>query len=189
MVRPLRRLAVVGRRLLSARVREGQAWTRTGFTLDRPALEARSLGRLGALIDGFRARGLCSDPAFEAARRFTSFTNLAALPVLTRGGAMDLYEQLKERYAGRGDIFARGTGGWTGEPVHIWRDRRVDDTGYGMLIELQQVMGWRPGMPCHCFWADPRELGIRERTNRGLLGALKMIRPGALCGVPGRRTG
>lgn len=167
---------MAGRRLLSARVREGQAWTRAGFRLDRPALEARSLKRLAQLIDGFRARGLCTESVFEAARRLTSIAELAALPVLTRRGAMDLYERLKERYALRHGVYARGTGGWTGEPVHVWRDRRVDDTGYGMLLEMQALMGWRPGMPCYCLWADPRELGIHEHTNRGPLGALRMVR-------------
>lgn len=154
--------------------------------LERAEYERRSLARLARLIDSFRRRGLCTDSAYRRVSNLASFGGLDSLPVLTRAGAAELFERLKPLYAGNPRVFAKGTGGWSGETVHHYRDRRVDDYGYGMLIEMQQVAGWRPGMACYCLWGDPRELGVNYQPPRGLRRALSMVHLHG-CYAPGER--
>ncbi len=184
--RLLRRLAVAGGLLRRPLARAGRAWTRSGFQLERAEYERRSLARLAQLIESFRRRGLCADAAYGRVGNLASFGGLSSLPVLTRAKAVALFEQLRELYREQRDVYAKGTGGWSGEPVHHYRDRRVDDYGYGMLIEMQRVAGWRPGMACHCLWGDPRELGVDYQPPRGLKGALSMVHLHG-CYAPGER--
>jgi hypothetical protein len=173
--RTLRHLAVAGRRWSSAEVRRGQAWTRGGWRLSRAELERRSLARLAGLVARFRQQGLCVAPAFGETAAFTRLADLAALPVLTRAGAIELYQRLTPLYAGRRDVYARGTGGWTGEPVHYFSSRNVDAASYGMRLELQALMGWWPGMACYSLWANPQELGLNQRRQGGLARAMRMV--------------
>jgi phenylacetate-CoA ligase len=172
----LRRLAVAGRRWSSAEVRRGQAWTRSGWRLSHAELERRSLARLAGLVARFRRQGLCAGPAFGEIATFTSLADLDVLPVLTRTGVIELYQRLKPLYAKRHDVSMRGTGGWTGEPVHYFSSRGVDAASYGMRLEMQALMGWRPGMACYSLWANPQELGLNQRRQGRLAQAMRMVR-------------
>lgn len=184
--RQLRRFAAAGGLLKRPLARRGLAWTRHGFRIKRSDYERRSLRQLALLISAFRRRGLCDDGAFDGIGEMRSFAEIGKLPVLTRAGAVVLFERLKHLYADRDDVYAKGTGGWSGEPVHHYRDRRVDDYDYGMRLEMQRVMGWRPEMACYCLWGDPRELGINYTGGGWLKRAVRMVRRYG-CYAPGPR--
>lgn len=174
-VRVLRRTVVTAGCIKRPLARYAIRWTRQGFLLPRTEYERRSLKRLVNMVESFRARGLCAEPAYSRLPAMNSFSELAELPVLTRAGAQDLFERLRILYSRRRYVYALGTGGWSGEPVHYFRDRSVDDYSYGMLIEMQGIMGWRPEMACYCLWGDPRELGINYAPGTGLRRIARMV--------------
>jgi len=45
-----------------------------------------------------------------------------------------------------------------------------------MRLEMQALMGWRPGMACYSLWANPRELGLNQRRQGRLAQAMRMVR-------------
>jgi len=182
----LRGLAVAAGLLRRPLARRGLAWTRQGFQLDRAAYERRSLRQLANLISDFQQRGLCEDPSFACVTAMCSLAEVSRLPVLSRAGAVALFERLREQYASCNDVYSKGTGGWSGEPVHHFRNRRVDDFDYGMRFEMQRVMGWRPEMACYCLWGDPRELGLNYAQGGRFKRGLRMVRRYG-CYAPGPR--
>ncbi|MBN2081004.1 phenylacetate--CoA ligase family protein [bacterium] len=173
--RVLRRLVVTAKYFGNPRVRQGYQWTRQGWRLSRRDLEARALKRLAGLVQGFEVSGLLAGAEARCLSKLDSLAGLAAHPVLTRARAVELFERMRAHYAGRDDLVVKGTGGWSGEPVHHYRDRRVDDYGYGMLLAMQDVLGWRPGQTCHCLWSNPHELGVDYGKPGGFRQQLKMV--------------
>jgi phenylacetate-CoA ligase len=179
-------MAVAAGLLRRPLARRGLAWTRQGFQLDRADYERRSLRQLVSLVSDFQQRGLCDEPSFADVSKIRSLAEISRLPALTRSGAVALYERLAALYSGRGDVYSKGTGGWSGEPVHHFRNRRVDDYDYGMRFEMQRVMGWRPEMACYCLWGDPRELGLNYARGGRFKRGLRMVRRYG-CYAPGPR--
>ena len=141
----------------------GAAWCRDGFLLARPDYEARARERLIVLIDGFKRAGFCQAPEYKAYAKAEGADQLSRLPVLDKPGLQQLFEQLKDSYRHRDDVYENATGGSTGEPVSYLRSRLQDRAGGGASYEMFKVLGWRPGMPRVSLWGSERDIGRAEK--------------------------
>ena len=89
---------------------------------------------------------------------------LSSLPIVNRSDVHDGFEDIRSRSVGSEDVLVKTTGGTTGDPMRILRDRRASELA--IVWRMRDWWGLHPGDPLAKVWRYRKPSDSPSRAER-----------------------